>query len=143
MHKHPLSGVAHIQDHTGGSLEIMTLIFDSQHPCSGVGFSGNHHPCWAWTTFGCMVVVSLTFCFIRSFPLGVSIHTYSPSFMPSFLAVSGWTSIMGSGIIFRSAVICRPSEWKYTIFFPPVMRINGYSFARSGVLIGLSGGSIW
>jgi hypothetical protein len=37
--------------------------------------------------------------------------------------------------------ICLFSEWNIGLKLPPVMSIYGYSFATSGVLIGLSGGS--
>ena len=87
-----------------------------------------------------MSSVILTFSSV--FPRSVSRFTVSPSPIPSFFAVSVLTSSNGSGMRRRKLGMLRCWEWVNMFALGPLTRINGYSLAKSGVLSGLSGGSL-
>ena len=67
--------------------------------------------------------------------------TQSPSRMPQAAAVPGLMVTRGKGCRRRRERICRLLERKKGMVRLPVVRIRGYSRARSGRETGVSGGS--
>jgi len=78
-------------------LSVSMLILEISQPLSGLLISGNHQPCSATITLGSIPVLNFPRSLAR--PPGDSNQIQSPSWMPYLVAVSGWISTIGSGLI--------------------------------------------
>ena len=88
------------------------------------------------------IMVSVTCATSMALPCEFSMTAQSPSLMPAAAASSGWMANIGHLWNSRMRGSCRCSEWKYSQQRRPVVMTSGYSAASSGVLTGLSGGSL-
>ena len=75
-------------------------------------------------------------------PCAFSMTAQSPSLMPAASASAGLMANIGHLWNSRMERSWRCSEWKYSQQRRPVVSTSGYSANSSGVLSGLSGGSL-